>query len=760
MKFYTPVALSLFFVSTCVHAEPTPLGYRTGPQSLLMSLATPLEDKSTPCTPHFSSYQLQLGHIERGGIGYTQGYSTLSFFGALPRCIPDSFVPFVDARLHIFNDGHLAGNLGVGIRRLSHSWVVGAHVFYDYRKTNWSHYNQAAAGLELLGKVFDFRVEGYLPFGVTQSRLHEAKFGHFSNHYLLLARKREFVMSGITAETGIHIKRMQKASFYGAFGPYYFNGHHKTASGAQARLSGLFLNHVEVEIRSSYDSIFHGILQGQLSFLFPLGPKKKWKAPQNTSCSRSTRLMDQALQPVSRNEIIVADKKKAYQRAINPDTNKPYFFWFVNNTSSCDGSFESPFNELLNAQTASSPHDIIYVFQGTGTSRGMQEGFLMQDYQKLWGAGIQHPLQTTVGAITIPALSQGYPTVTLRTNPDATRGIINLANHCEVAGMNLFCSISPSTNIVAGILGGYPDAPHPTLGVNHASLLDNQISGAYTKGGIFLYNSFGTLSLARNHFSQMNSPTGIVISDKHIVTPFKSLSITNNYVDSTPAAAFAISLAATESVTSFLQNTSFCSGNAIVYECSAGISSVDILDNTIKNCGLIGIGVQANASSTITATVLHNSLDGLVGLGFKTLVGGALSVNCSYNTILSSYALSLGVDSSGPLSIDILHNTFDHSGFVGAIGMESRVGNLCANIQFNNIIHSAPGIIGLGTIDLDVENEATLCARIQHNYNSPSGTSTNQRGSGIIYLEPLIYNSDNSVLGPYTSVFQDFCLCD
>jgi hypothetical protein len=53
-------------------------------------------------------------HIEGNGIGYNRGYTTIE--GFLAPYQYDRWIPFVDLRGHVLNDGQLAANAGVGVR--------------------------------------------------------------------------------------------------------------------------------------------------------------------------------------------------------------------------------------------------------------------------------------------------------------------------------------------------------------------------------------------------------------------------------------------------------------------------------------------------------------------------------------------------------------------------------------------------------------------------------------------------------------------
>ena len=57
-------------------------------------------------------------------------------------------------------------------------------------------------------------------------------------------------------------------------------------------------------------------------------------------------IVSRMVQPVGREEIIVVGKKNQNPPAIDPATGQPYFFVFVNNTSSSDGTYESPYPTL------------------------------------------------------------------------------------------------------------------------------------------------------------------------------------------------------------------------------------------------------------------------------------------------------------------------------------------------------------------------------------------------------------------------------
>lgn len=228
-----------------------------------------MAQEETICT--LKNEQVQFRHIEGRGIGYSQGYTTIQAFFT-PHFV--AFVPLVDFRGHVFDDGKFAANAGVGFR-LIRSCVYGFHAYYDYRQTNHFQYNQASFGLEALGKRLDFRLEGYFPFG------------------------RERAFKGGNGEIGVHILKNETYALYGAVGPYFFERQAKKAIGGQTRFSATFLEHVRVEASGSYDPVFRWIAQASVSLMYFFGPKVS-----STSVS-DVLLRERSAQWIDRMEMIV-----------------------------------------------------------------------------------------------------------------------------------------------------------------------------------------------------------------------------------------------------------------------------------------------------------------------------------------------------------------------------------------------------------------------------------------------------------------------
>ncbi|MBI2742652.1 MAG: inverse autotransporter beta domain-containing protein [Chlamydiales bacterium] len=511
------------------------------------------QETTSSCGDSPRPMRVTMRHIEANGVGYNQGYTTLEGFFAPLTLWKDTWVPFLDLRGHLFNSGKPAANAGIGVRYLATSRIWGVNAYYDYRKTNRHHYNQVSLGLESLGKIWDFRINGYLPVGDKKSSFFNAKFDEFDGHYMILAGKREFAMKGANAEIGAHVNNSKNAPLYIAAGPYYLEGQGRAAWGGQARIALDVFDYVRLEGNTSYDNVFKWIGQGQLSLIIPFGGKREIKQRRGNSCSMELTLSRRALQRVDRNEIIPVDKRHRKEKAINPATGRPYFFWFVDNTSHSAGTFESPFNTLVAAQNASFSNDVIYVFPGDGTSTGMSAGITLKNAQRLFGAGIDQHLSTTAGEITIPAQASGTPQITNLTSP-----VIACANNNEISGLHVLgtnilevisCTGVTNTSIhnntldltLSVALQGSSIVGLKTTG-GQISIVDNtfnitnpHVSGGFSCDGIRLFStaSNATYLFANNQFIspvsqqfttgiEFGDPTNIPLGD------FNSITISNN----------------------------------------------------------------------------------------------------------------------------------------------------------------------------------------------------------------------------------------
>lgn len=235
-----------------------------------------------------SPHRIEVSHIEPGGIGYSQGYTSVDFF--FSEIFQQKIIPFLDVRGHVFNSGAPSFNTGMGTRFAASSLIFGGALYYDYRKTSRTSYNQATLSLEALSLQRDIRINVYVPFGGKQT---------------LEKSRREFAMPGANIEVGKAFEVADFLGLYGAVSAYYFAKEGRHAMGGALRGSIALFEYVRILGFASYDPVFKGALQGELSFVWPFGKKRQIRNSAHRSDRNQERFEKCALQKLIRQEIIV-----------------------------------------------------------------------------------------------------------------------------------------------------------------------------------------------------------------------------------------------------------------------------------------------------------------------------------------------------------------------------------------------------------------------------------------------------------------------
>lgn len=363
----------------------------------------------TGFTLHAFEGSIDFRHIESGGVGYNQGYSTLEFIGNQNW---DKFELLLNLRGHVFNNGRLAGNAGFGLRKpfKSERYLFGLNAFYDVRNTTNLTAQQIGVGAEFLSTRADIRINGYIPFS-KESDFEQKTFSAFGGHTIYVKQKAEIVLPCAEFEIGVPIRSI----FYLAGGPYYLfkkKTHHMEAGnacGGKIRAVLDVTSFLALSAIVSYDPIFHTKVQGYISFNIPLDSSKPKKT---TESSRNLRKV-----VISRNEIIPIQKKhRTVPLSEITSGSNLLSIIFVNNAFEGigTGTFEAPFSSLKEAEHASKVGDVIYVLPGDGTSRNMEEGIVLKENQTLTSSSA--PL--TIDEVIVPPQTPGQKPVITNIHPD------------------------------------------------------------------------------------------------------------------------------------------------------------------------------------------------------------------------------------------------------------------------------------------------------------------------------------------------------
>ena len=675
-------------------------------------------DSATPsdCCPQLCPccsqppMRITVRHIDPNGIGYHPGYTTIEgFFTTFePWC--DAWVPFLDVRGHVFNNGKWAANAGIGLRYLTACRVWGANVYYDYRRTKHHHnFNQIGAGLESLGQTWDFRINGYFPVGKREKFFSNFQFDGFKGNSLILSRKREVAMTGFNAEVGYHYDCWECFPIYAAIGPYYLNGKGHSAWGGKLRARVDFWDYVHVEGNVSYDRIFKWIGQGEIGISYSFGCRRTIKTRCGNCCDTALTLSDRSLQPVDRFEIIAIDEHRKKEKAIDPITGQPWFFIFVNNLSHSLGTFESPFPTLLEAQNASHPNDAIYVFPGDGTTNGYASGITLQYGQWFLGAGNQQIIPTTVGNIVIPPLASIQPKIT-----NTPGNIVTVSNDNVVSGFDFLLN----TVNQSGIVG---------IGINNLTAIQNTFitpAAITDTNGIFLTNPTGIINVGSSIFSNMVDMTSVNFGNGVYIELDGATLNTLNVFENT--------------FTNMSNPAGQNGGNAVLVNFLTGINTLNNFNctaNTLNNMFDLGEGFTINLfspSSVLNSfTVTNNIFNNIAGTT-PFVNGGASIFLVSPNSTITNWTIS-----------DNIFNNLNNSG-TGIVWFSSGncAGSTLNNFNissntFNNTVNNAKGI---GFFQFGVGNSVNNFTVSSNTFNSLISGATG--GSSGIFL-----NTENTLNG-------------
>lgn len=268
--------------------------------------------------------RVSLLHIEGKGLGYSIGYSSLDLFLAKTFC-NNTFVPFLDIRGHVFNNGRFAANAGLGLRYFSNclQQIWGVNAFYDYLENARRSYHQVGAGIEILGNKWDFHCNAYVPFGCKKTNIYRFNYGFFedlkrknvSSLKFGLKAREQLALNSVDALFGYRFCNIYKnADMHIGAGPYYFWGNsaktenaftskHQSAFGGRGVVDIYFNNYIALSGVVTYDSIFKWCGQGTITLNIPLDAIFRHCQPVCSLCSVKDRLFDS----ISRNEIIAID---------------------------------------------------------------------------------------------------------------------------------------------------------------------------------------------------------------------------------------------------------------------------------------------------------------------------------------------------------------------------------------------------------------------------------------------------------------------
>ena len=615
------------------------------------------------------------------GVGYEGSYLTL---GASTRLFEDGLAGrwVGEARGHVsVESGGFFGNVGIH-RKFSITSAnadVSTGFFFDYdddQQGPFAHtFTQVSANASIKTPRYELIGNGYFPIGTTDyTQGDPTGVNCFFNNSIVLIPGIDSALKGFDAR--VRVKPEQFGHWNGAFelGAYGYNsavipffGGVKAGAGFQAYRGWI------VNFEANYDDRFD--LTGLVNLQIRWGVNARGAEYALTATD---------LDPTIRNDHIVRVQQDLVL-AIDPDTGRPYNVFHVDNTADpafATGAVDTRFTNLLDAQNASGPDDIIFVHEGDGTTRNYDRGIVLKEGQYLLGDGVRHEIPVQNGQIFVLCndIDGNVPTITNRNGGP----VVTLAGRNIVRGFNIDATTGGVTNAIQG--------DGATLGrtINNGIIADITILGNPILNGISLNEIGGNWRFARNNLTGAQFD-GIFIDnacDPNSIFTFEDNVASNNgrdgiHIEDYDGASF-----------TFLNNTTNGNGRDGVrlerFKNTAGTGAEFLIAGHVAD-GNNGTGFNI-IDSTGNFRILNNnmsnnvgnglSLQGVVNLaGQSTLIGTTTGGTSTYsgNGNAGGAGINIDLDRAGTQSVLITDTTVDTNG----TGIRGRSGALGAALTMN-----------------------------------------------------------------------------
>lgn len=445
------------------------------------------------------------------GLGYDGSYLTL---GGKTRLFED----FLDGRWllqgqvnhSIEDNGGLFVNIGV--ERVFSVAPANADIsfglFYDYDGDDQQTFSNGFHQIGVSGVIKMPRVDlignGYIPIGTRNYTLADITGGTpFVGNNIATQAGIESALQGFDLTLRTRPKQLAFANGFVDFGAYHYDSDIVDPfAGGRLRVGFQLINGIQLAAEVNHDERFD--TTGALSVALNFGANNNGRGSEYAGLARD-------LEKFSRNDHIVRFSQDLVV-AINPLTGQPFNVIHANNTQLGvgDGTAESPFATLAEAEAASSVDDVIFVDVGDGTSTGYQSGITLQDRQQLVSGGGTQFVQNADG--TLVSVTVDGATAATISNPGGN-AVVTLADNNVIAGITV-----DALGANYGVFGS---------GINGGTFNQTTISDA-SLDGIGVENVSGNWSFTGNSIAT-NFQDGIFINGS--TDPTSVFNFENNVLD-------------------------------------------------------------------------------------------------------------------------------------------------------------------------------------------------------------------------------------
>lgn len=651
----------------------------------------------------------RIGHQTGPTVGQNQ---SLTYFDMNPYVFFEETYLFGDGRLFIVNDGHMGGSAGMGIRHFfpNVNSVGGLAFYYDRDDSRGVTFEQFSIAGEVFTEFVDWRTNVYIPFGRKQnilgvnvvrgSEMFVPAPGAGSNIQFQRSTMLATALRGFESNWTVPIpgELPQQTNMELTAGFYNYQAQiegSRQTWGWQLRGDvDLFDRLLHVFLLFTSDNTFDNniIVGGDVNYWHGLESRPRLGGNQ----------FNRIAQYVRRNRTVVAAESSflnAPELAINPATGQPFLVYHVRNlideatqtvlpppatfpAPAGNGSLETPFQFISEAQNAVPDADIIYVHADSvfdGDIVGAESQVVMEEGDLILGEGVNQviPVVGIPGGITLPRATAG-------TNPPILRDIpgtgVVMANNSTFAGFQIqnFTGNGILVDTVSNVVVR-------DVTINGTNPLTGANNGGPTSHGVFL--------------TGVNGP------------------VTMSNVDILNTIGNAVFIQNSNPTLTFTGSISNGSGFSLLIDNSAGVAN--FLGTTITDNGGQGILIN-NASTAITLdTTTLNDITGdafsvVDFTGGMSVQGDLLIDNPAGDGILIS---ALGPDAT--------------VSFPGAVTVNSRNG---VGI---NLMDDEGRVLFLGDVSIGTPAVATVATSAVNSQNNAGDISFNNlsinggAGSGI-----------------------------
>ncbi len=603
---------------------------------------------------------------------------------------------FLDARAVLSDQHTLEGNLGLGYRRVvgDGAAVLGFYGFYDQRRTQFHHrFEQLTFGADLLTETWDLRANLYLPekderrvrmLSSTPASTSAASLSGNNILSTITAASRTYSVERSMRGADLELGRVLPfgRDVRGYLAGFHFDAH-KTPSmtGGRARIESRVNDVFSMGASYQYDD-----LRGSQSFLelrFAFTPWGRKNSEKPAGIRR--RLADRIIRDV---DVITSDEGATSiaggtttTSPVLGDDGNPLEVWYVKNDASAggDGSVETPFDTLAEAETASGTYDYIFVYEGDGTTTGQAAGIALKDNQKLLGEGVG----LAVGGNTYIAAGS---------KPKITSGIdgVRIGNGNEVAGLH----IQTPGNVGIG-----------STSSNGFNIHDNLITddgGA----GIYIQDGNGTGTITDNTVT--NSAVRGIWTTLATGTSDLDLTLSGNTLSGVGGSAIYVdnqNPLANINTTISSNTTSSNGGGIAVLQAAASSTTTATISNNNLTSEPLGIALQSTGNNTgiMRATVSGNTITGSTTFGIiaqsANPTSSVMGITVDSNTVNNAAGSALTIDAQGTSDIDVIVNGNTLNGATAVGGASKNTSNLCMEFTNNTTDVSFSAVHIAGTFD-------------------------------------------------------------